>query len=148
MLNSSKVCANCLVFDWKQPTNMDLLKRCTGCRMIWYCDKMCQKEHWHHTHKNQCKYLSKKKVLRDSKHEEATCLVCKEEAAVDKEEMFKQSNPTLPCTLSRVNREMMNLDESYSEGWPYIALAEMTGQFHTKVEAIIATFMRILLKMR
>ena len=109
---------------------------------------MCQKEHWHNTHKNQCKYLSGKKVLRNAKHEETTCLVCKEEAAVGKEEMFKQSNPTLPCTLSRVNREMMNIDESYSEGWPSIALAEMTGQFHTNVEAAVATFMRILVKMK
>ena len=74
--------------------------------------------------------------------------MCKEEAAVGKEEMSKQRNPILPCTLSRVNRKMMNIDESYSEGWLYIALAEMTGQFHTKVEALIATFMRILVKMK
>ena len=148
LLDSMKCCANCVVYDWKQPTNKDLLKRCTGCRMIWYCGEMCQKEHWHHTHKNQCKYLSRKKVLHNAKHEEASCLVCKKEVAVGKKEMSKQSNPILPCTMSRANRDIMNIDESVADGWPCFALAEMTGEFHTKVEAIIATFMRILMKMK
>ena len=127
---------------------MDVLKRCSGCREVWYCDNMCQKEHWHHTHKMQCKYLSKKKVLINAKHDETTCLVCKVEASVGKEEMSKESNPILPCTMSRANRELMNIDESFYEDLPFCALAEMTGQFHTKVEATIATFMRILVKMK
>ena len=42
----------------------------------------------------------------------------------------------------------MNIDESFSEGWPFITLAEMTGKFHTPAEAIMATFMRILVKMK
>ena len=83
LLNPSEaLCANCDVYGWKQPTNKDVLKRCSGCQVIWYCDKMCQEEHWHHTHKNQCKYLSNKKLKRNAKHDEPTCLVCKEEAAV------------------------------------------------------------------
>ena len=148
LLNLKDSCANCTVYSWKQPTNKDHLRRCSGCRAIWYCDEMCQKEHWHHTHKNQCKYLSNKKVLLKAKHDETTCLVCKREAGAGKEEMLKQSNPILPCTLSKDNRDIMNIDESFSEGWACFPLAEMTGQFHTKVEAIIATFMRILVKMK
>merc|ERR1711954_476778 len=109
---------------------------------------MCEKEHWHNTHKNQCKYISKKKVLRNAKHDETTCLVCREEAAVGKEEMSMRSNPILPCTLSRTNRKIMNIDESFSEGWPFIALAEMTGKFQNYAEAIMATVMRILVKMK
>jgi len=147
MLNEMKFCANCFVFNWKQPT-MNLLKRCTGCRKVWYCDDKCQKEHWHNTHKQQCKYFSNKKVLRNAKHEESTCLVCKEEARVGKEEMSMESNPILPCTMSRANKELMIIGESFVDGSPHVALAEMTGIFHTKKEAMIAIFMRILLKMK
>jgi len=145
--NRYKFCANCIVYDWKQPP-LDLLKRCTGCSEVWYCDDMCQKEHWHNTHKNQCKYRSNKKVLSNARHEETTCLVCKEEARVGKEEMSKENNPILPCTMSRANKELMNLDESFSDGVPIVALAEMTGIFHTKLECLIVTFMRILVKMK
>jgi len=130
---------------------MDHLQRCTGCREVWYCDEMCQKEHWYNTHKKQCKYLSNKKVLSNAKHEEASCLMCKEEARVGKEEMTKQSNPTLPCTMSRANKELMSIDESFPEfheTLPYVALAEMTGVFHTKLECLLVTIMRILVKMK
>ena len=147
MSKEMKFCANCFVFNWKQPT-MNLLKRCSGCEVIWYCDDKCQKEHWHNTHKKQCKYLSNKKVKCMAKHEESTCLVCIEEGRVTKEEMCRKSNPILPCTMSRANKELMNINESFPEGVPYLALAEMTGKFHTKVEAMIAVFMRILVKMK
>jgi len=147
MFKAGTYCANCFVFDWKQP-DKDLLKRCSGCREVWYCDNLCQKEHWHNTHKKQCKYIQNKKVLRNAKHEESTCLMCKEEASVGRKEMSKQSNPTLPCTMSSANKKLMNINEPLCEELPYAALAEMTGRFHTKLEAIIVTFMRILVKMK
>jgi len=148
MLKENKFCVNCFIFNWKQP-NINLLKRCTGCRMMWYCDDKCQKEHWNNTHKNQCKYLSSnKKALPNAKHKESDCLVCKDEARIGKDEMAKESNPILPCTMSKANKELMNIDEFFPEGLPYCAMAEMTGNFHTKVEAMIATFMRIMVKMK
>jgi len=147
MRNALKFCANCLVYDWKQ-TCIDALKRCKECKVVWYCDDMCQKEHWHNTHKKQCKYLSNKKVLRNVKHEETTCLMCKEEASVGREGMSKESNPTLPCIMSRANMDLMNIDESFFAGLLYAAPAEMTGVFHTKQERLIVTFMRILVKMK
>jgi len=147
IINYPKVCDNCSVFDWKQP-NEDILRRCSGCKVVWYCGDKCQKEHWYNTHKRQCKYLGKKKVLRQAKHEEPTCLICKEEASVGTEEMLKESNPMLPCTMSRANKQLMNIGESFPEELPYAAQAEMTGVFHTKVEATIVTFMRILVKMK
>jgi len=48
--------------------------------------------------------------------------------------------------MSRANKELMNIDESFE--LPYCALAEMTGIFHTKAEALMVTFMRILVKMK
>jgi len=146
MRGGDKFCYNCFVFDWKQP-HMDTLKRCKECRLVWYCDEMCQKEHWHNTHKKQCKYLSKKKVLRNAMHEETTCRVCKEEAGVGREEMSKESNPILPCIMSRANKELMNIDGSFL-GMLCVPMAEMTGIFHTKLERLLVTFMRILVKMK
>jgi len=146
MCKEMKFCANCFVFNWKQPTT-NLLKRCKECRMVWYCDDKCQKEHWYNTHKKQCKYVSNKKLLRNDRHEESTCLVCKDEARIGKDEMSKESNPILPCIMSRANRELMNINDSF-EGFSFIALAEMTGIFHTKVEALVVSFMRILVKMK
>ena len=143
MMQAGKFCCNCFIFDWKQPSK-DHLARCTGCWEVWYCGNMCQKEHWHNSHKEQCKYLSKKKVLSNAMHDQTTCLVCRKEASVGREEMSKQDNPILPCTMSRANRELMNIDEPL----PYVAIPEATGLSHTKVDAIIAIFLRILVKMK
>ena len=68
--------------------------------MINYCSKQWQEEHWHNVH---CKYLAKQKVKFKSKHEEATCLVCKEVTAIEMVEMIKPSNPVLACPLAVVN---------------------------------------------
>ena len=50
-------CANCLLFNWVQPEVGDLQK-CTRCKMLQYCSKECQKEHWMLVHKSQCKKLA------------------------------------------------------------------------------------------
>ena len=47
-------CANCLLFQWEQPDIGDLQK-CTRCKVLQYCSKECQKEHWMLVHKSQCK---------------------------------------------------------------------------------------------
>ncbi|XP_053388520.1 histone-lysine N-methyltransferase SMYD3-like [Mercenaria mercenaria] len=41
-------------------TRVDTLKKCTGCGVLWYCDKSCQKRDWT-VHKLECKCL--KQVL-------------------------------------------------------------------------------------
>jgi len=58
-------CANCLVFQWEQPDVGDLQK-CTRCKVLQYCSKDCQKEHWMLVHKGQCKHLAKTKALYGS----------------------------------------------------------------------------------
>ena len=145
---STKPCINCAIYDWKQP-DQSMLKRCTGCREVWYCGKDCQREHWYNTHKNDCKYLAQKKVLTNAVHGEASCLVCKEEARVGQIQMSSLSNPVLPCTMSKSNMRLMNIDEDIAEGKPpSITLAEMTGQFHTNLEATVTIMMRIMVKMK
>ena len=142
-------CTNCMIFGWKQP-DPNVPKICTGCRSVWYCDKVCQKEHWYNEHKNECKYLAEKKVKHNAKHDEATCLVCKDEHSIGKEEMSKSSNPLLPCILSKANISLMdmNRDISTDEGMPILLLPEMSGKFHNEVEATVTIMMRILVKMK
>jgi len=143
-----KVCLNCEVYGWNQPTDTSDLKRCSMCKIAWYCTEQCQKEHWHKTHKNHCKYLAGKKDLRDSKHDEATCLVCKAETESGVVSMCQPSSPGLPCTLSSANNRP-SISHQMSVGYfPHIPLPEMTGRIHSKVETTLAIMMRIMLKMK
>jgi len=34
------------------------LKRCEGCKTTFYCNRRCQKAHWSHEHKSQCKFFT------------------------------------------------------------------------------------------
>ena len=46
-----KTCDSCL-------SASDKLKRCSGCKMVYYCSQACQKNAWG-THKLECKHLKK-----------------------------------------------------------------------------------------
>jgi len=53
----SNKCANCLVFGWKLPA-LTTLQQCTRCKVLQYCSKSCQKEHWMLVHKSHCKKIA------------------------------------------------------------------------------------------
>ena len=53
-------CANCLVFNYQ--CEEVTLQQCSRCKVITYCDKQCQKEHWHLVHKQHCKKLAEAKA--------------------------------------------------------------------------------------
>lgn len=55
-------CANCIVFQWEQPA-VGNLQKCSRCKVLQYCSKDCQKEHWMLVHKEQCKQLAKTKAV-------------------------------------------------------------------------------------
>merc|ERR1719318_1408203 len=78
-------------------------------------------------------------------HDEATCLVCKDECEADK--MTMTSNPVLPCTMSNANFILM-MSIPISIGVPAIPLAEMTGTYHSKQDHTVAIMMRVLVKMK
>ena len=138
-------CDNCVFFRWNQPEDMSTIKQCVRCKSATYCSRQCQQEHWHNVHKKHCKYIAGVKVLPMSKHEEASCLVCKKEAETGKWEVSKSSNPVLPCLLSLHNQEVLDIYmETDMLAFP---LAETTGRFMTKTEATITVMMRILLKL-
>ena len=48
-------CANCQVFDWPQPKDPASLLRCSRCKVLQYCGKLCQGEHWEKVHKHHCR---------------------------------------------------------------------------------------------
>jgi len=144
MTTEERKCVNCVIYDWKQPCDKSDIKRCSGCQVFWYCSDLCQKEHWRNIHKNQCKYMAGREVLANASHDEANCLVCKEESKAGK--MTKTSNPVLPCTMSTTNHNLMN--KTVPIGMPAIPLAEMTGNYHSKQDHTVALMMRILVKMR
>ena len=49
-------CANCLVYNWVQP-DPSVLQKCKQCKIVQYCSRDCQAEHWKSCHKNHCKKL-------------------------------------------------------------------------------------------
>ena len=110
--SKEKECRNCNIFGWKQPDDRSSLQRCTRCKLVWYCSKQCQKEHWYNAHKHHCKYLALKKVLPNAKHDDATCLVCKDESRAGQVNMSKPSNNVLPCYLSTANKVLMGVAPS------------------------------------
>jgi len=88
-------CANCQVFDWPQPVDPASLLRCSRCKVLQYCGKLCQGEHWEKVHKHHCRYLAKPEKARASLHT-ADCTPCKEEAALG-DSITRPTNPTYPC---------------------------------------------------
>ena len=53
-----------VVCDWclKMCENEGILKTCTKCKWVYYCDQTCQKEAWNSHHKSECKYLQKQNM--------------------------------------------------------------------------------------
>ena len=49
-------CANCLIFNWGYED--ESLQRCSRCKVLVYCDKQCQQEHWRLVHKHHCKKMA------------------------------------------------------------------------------------------
>ena len=153
--NAIPSCDNCSIYGWKQPDDRSTIKRCSRCEVVSYCSKQCQKEHWYNAHKQHCKYLVPSKVLPNAKHNEATCLVCKEESRAGSANMSQSNNKVLPCYMSVVNKIFMNIPKVFlpngvplSEEMPALPLAEMTGIYHSKLDTTFAIMMRILVKMK
>ena len=67
------ICANCMVYGWKQETEKRVTLRCTGCKIFYYCGRECQEEHWKKTHRQHCKPLSQ---LNSYTHDKANCKYC------------------------------------------------------------------------
>ena len=72
-------CYNCDIYEWKQPEDSSIIKKCAKCEFVNYCSSQCEEEHWENIHKHHCKYLGKEEVLEKSIHEKEDCPACQEE---------------------------------------------------------------------
>jgi hypothetical protein len=50
------ICKNCQKSALASANSM---KRCSGCKAVWYCSRECQVAHWKKGHKNYCERLDK-----------------------------------------------------------------------------------------
>ena len=107
------VCMNCAVYSWQQvkdpspggpfytrETSSEPLQRCTKCKMAFYCDKDCQKEHWVKVHKDRCKYARGEKDQKAGvhRHEASECRACDEIGEVG-EKLLSKEDPHWGCHM-------------------------------------------------
>ena len=139
-------CANCRLFRWKQPEDPAIkLRRCSGCRKMFYCSKECQEEHWGKVHKAHCKFFSGSKGLEDTVvHNESTCNYC----IIQKEfgdEVLTEDNPHYICLFSPLNGEsgekLMKIQLSY----PTPSLGASQDR---RAERMVDLLQRLLLKIK
>ena len=53
----NNICANCIAFGWEQ-VKPESVQKCGRCKVLQYCSKDCQAEHWDLVHKAHCKKLA------------------------------------------------------------------------------------------
>ena len=55
------------------------LKRCNQCKVVSYCNRDCQVEHWHYSHKKMCKVLSGRRPVMKVRHDVDNCMACRKD---------------------------------------------------------------------
>lgn len=83
---------------------VQVLKRCTGCWLMTYCDQDCQREHWQKVHKYHCKYLSGKKLVEE--HKADSCSTCIKEKNTSKKDLSSLDSPKIRCFIKEDNAKM------------------------------------------
>lgn len=138
----NQICVNCNLFEWRQPdTKTSPLKRCTGCRKVYYCSKECQVEHWRKVHKRHCKFFSGENGLGGTvAHQKETCNHCILGEAAG-EAVYKETNPNYICTFDKINSILMQ-----SQLWCPVPLA--AGPAENRVERLLDLLQRLLLKIK
>ena len=68
-------CVNCFVYKWEQPEDLSALKNCGRCKVVKYCSKECQEEHWALVHKKQCNKLRLSKEAEEQQRGAASSIV-------------------------------------------------------------------------
>ena len=66
-----RACTNCVIYRWT--CDMKNPKKCSRCKLLVYCSRICQLEHYNKTHKSHCKYLAGIKVKEMSIHTKKNC---------------------------------------------------------------------------
>jgi len=163
------VCLNCRLYSWEQSkvpspdgpyyikeTSRDPLQRCSKCKVAYYCDKDCQTEHWEKVHKDKCKFLRQDKMMKSGvhRHQEESCLSCKEEKDLGSK-IRRKDDSHWGCHMSGRLEEFWNsptLTYRGSDGELYDAplameLGELTSNFTSRLEHVVSVLQKILYKM-
>jgi hypothetical protein len=67
---SPTVCAHCQKRDGDNSVN---LRVCSGCEVVLYCSRTCQRQHWVAGHKHECESASKRVAAAEAAAFEAVC---------------------------------------------------------------------------
>ena len=135
----SDICANCLLFNWNQPENPNVLRKCTRCHAVAYCGRECQEEHWHKVHKKQCKYLGGTKKAQHSEHKKETCKTCVASDSVG-DLVFSPTNPNYFCIFEHVDWSL--LPPNFPHPFP------LNGPPEDRIEKMLNAAQKILLKIK
>ena len=101
---------------------------CSSCHIARYCSEICQKEHSKLLHGSHCKYLSGKKLLRGTTHNQEKCKMCRNESGKacwiqthDKDlEIFR--NRCISMAKSKYNTDWKNVNLPFQ-------LGEVSGKY-------------------
>ena len=95
-------CANCLLHGWKPEEGQRSLQQCSKCKLIQYCSKECQAEHWKRVHQKQCRYFADPVKAQKFGHKDEDCALCLEVARVGKDEICQATNPNYECIMKEM----------------------------------------------
>ena len=141
-------CANCKLYDWKQPEE-NALRKCGRCHVVAYCGKECQEEHWRKVHQKQCKYVGGTKKAKHSKHSKDICQICIMQGPVG-DLVFKRNNPNYMCIFENDNWNHAQIDfdiwnilpPTYPHPFPLKSPPE------DRIERMLTVAQKLLLKMK
>ena len=141
-------CSNCKNYDWKQLEDLSQNLRCSRCHTCYYCSKECQKEHWEKVHKFHCKFLSGRKIQKESQHVSKTCLYCVVEEKIGEINMCKEAFSYLGCPWMNDQAGILSFKHVHGVVTPSpLKLGEISGCFSSKIEHTLFTLRRLIYKM-
>ena len=134
----SCLCPECLKKD---------LRDCLGCRLVKYCSKVCQREHWQAGHRDICKILSGKKEPDNVKHEVTSCQACTEEARGQNCSSIKDRRRVLGFYFYLLKRGRHESREDFPLTCPF-QLGECTGKFLDWIDESLSRLIVLLRRSR
>jgi len=120
-------CANCLIHSWKEVEDPATLQKCKRCKVIKYCGRECQTEHWLKVHHKHCKYFADAAKARLWDHKDEDCTICRQAALVGTAQLLRPDNPNYGCIFE----EMKKVPPQAIHPHPFPATGE-PGDVHEK----------------